>query len=442
MDPRTGARIGRPVRKGTRLIAHRPRCARSEAVLSTSSSSASSSNAEATPRVDPATSRTSPGRPRRGLGMYVVAAIALVVLLVAVFVVPTLTGSGSGGSTTVLTFSGARPIADQKVAAFESGGWNLLFAAGIVSATPFPEMLNTTAFGNFSCTLTPILGGGSLTLPGYSGDRSSGAARAWEFGYANSVGTLAVVSVIDGHGAVLATLTGLECALVAQLVTPLSGSVIDSSAAAAAARPAAQAFLAAHPNATAEFALIGSASFLGAHPSPEWSVRYSTCSLSASAAGNGAQFNATVNATNGHLMGSNLTLGVPCGTGTPPHQLPTSLILSAAAITSVGGFTNYTFTVQVAGSGVTWDNLTAEVASGTAFGASPPIEAGWAVEALTSSGTLIASYNPPAVSWSAGGSTSIALGDQLRLSTATNLAADSLFLEGEGSFGGGETLTL
>lgn len=261
---------------------------------------------------------TSPA-PRSRKRLYLGAAIAVViaVLLVIFLVVPMLTGSSSGGSAAVLTYSGARPVADHAAAGFQGGGWTALFAIGLVSATNESYPANTTALGNITsgCTYTPVADISSLTLPGFAGNRSLGKAPAWEFGYRNATDALAIVSVIDGQGTVLATLSGLECSFYAQLFTPIPGNVIDSSQAAAAVRPMAAAFLTEYPNASAEFGLIGGISFLGHAAPAEWSVIYNTCALSSSATGTGDQFNATVNALTGQVVSTNTSSDVSCGGG-------------------------------------------------------------------------------------------------------------------------------
>jgi len=249
-------------------------------------------------------------------------AVAIAVLLVAVFVLPNLGGSGSGSSPAVLTYYGARPIADSAAGGFAGGGWTLLFAAGLVSATTVPIPANTTALGNITgCTFHLVGSVAGLALPAYNGSRSAGVSPAWEFGYRNASDTLAIVSVINGQGMVLATLSGLECSFYAQAFTPVPANVINSSAAAAAVEPRAAAFLAAHPNASAEFALVGGISIFGHGIVSEWSVMYSTCALSPSATGTGVGFNATVNAVTGVVLGSNTTSNEPCSSSGTPTEV-------------------------------------------------------------------------------------------------------------------------
>lgn len=255
--------------------------------------------------------------PRSRAPLYIAVAVVAVVavLLIAFVVLPTLSSSSSGSGPAVLTYRGAVPIANSAAAGFSGGGWTLLFAAGLDSAVSETEPVNTTALGNVTsaCTLTLVAHESSLTLPGFTGNRSLGESPAWEFGYRNGSDAIAIVSVINGHGTVLATLTGAECAFVAQLITPVASNVIDSSQAAAAVEPYATSFLAADPNASAEFALVGGITFLGHSTHAEWSVDYSTCALSSSASGTGDEFNATVNALTGQVEGHNTTSDVSCG---------------------------------------------------------------------------------------------------------------------------------
>ena len=268
-------------------------------------------------------------RSRRSLYI-VVAIVAVVAVLLAVYVVsPTLTKSSSAGGPAVLTYSGAVPIANRTAAGYAGGGWTLLFAIGLDSAANETFPANATALGNITqyCTYTQVADISALVLPEFLGNRSAGAAPAWEFAYRNSAGTIAIASVIDGQGTVLATLSGLECAFLAQVVSPVPANVIDSSRAAAAVEAKAADFLTQHPNASAEFGLVGSFSYPGGHTYPaEWSIAYSTCPLSPTATGTGAEFNATVNALTGQVLGWNTTSGVSCGGGlasaTPIHGSP------------------------------------------------------------------------------------------------------------------------
>jgi hypothetical protein len=247
----------------------------------------------------------------------VVAAVVIAVLLVVVFVLPGPTSSGSAAA--VLTYSGALPVANGAVAGFAGGGWTPVFAIGLVSAVNETEQVNSTDLSNLTtyCPAADLVSGATtLTVSEYSGSRSSGASPAWMFGYRNQSDALAVVSVLDGHAQVLLTLSGGYCALYAQLFTPIPGNVIDSSQAAADAQPDAAAFLAAHPNASVEYGVTGGVHLGTLRLATEWSITYSTCLLGPSASGTGDQLNVTVNATSGHILGTNSSTDVSCGSGT------------------------------------------------------------------------------------------------------------------------------
>lgn len=282
-----------------------------------------------------------PARPKRTMVYVVVIAVVVVaVLLLVVLAAPLFTGSGSTQAAAVLTYSGARPVADHAVSGFDGGGWTLLIAAGLVTTTTESIPVNDSALSNTTCTFTLVTSLSSLTLPGFAGNRSAGASPAWEFIYRNSTDALALVSVINGQGSVLATLSGLECAIYAQLFTAIPGNVIDSSQAAADVEPKAASFLAEYPNASAEFGLIGGVAFLGKGTGPEWSVQYNTCLLSPSATGTGSEFNATVNALTGKVLGTNTTTGVSCGSSstTAAHVIgaPIPALPATAASTPRG----------------------------------------------------------------------------------------------------------
>jgi hypothetical protein len=240
-------------------------------------------------------------------------AVAVVVLVVVFVAGPALTGSGAVGP--ILPYSGARPVADRTVAGFEGGGWSLLFAAGLVSSTAVTIPESTTALSNLSCTFVPVSPHANLSVPAYAGNRSAGLAPAWEFGYGSLANGIALVSVIDGQGVVVGTLTGGECGAVSVLPS-VPGTVIDSSRAAAAAEPYARAFLAANPNASAAFGLGPAAFFGGSSLSFEWVVLYSTCSANGPASQTGSEFNATVNALTGAVLTTHTASGVSCESGT------------------------------------------------------------------------------------------------------------------------------
>jgi len=258
---------------------------------------------------------TPPAPQSRRMLYAVVAVVAVVVVVLLAFVVLPSLSSSSGGASGPLTFANAKPIAAGTMSGYQGGGWTLLFAVGLVTPTSETFPTNTSAFGNLSssgCTYHLVTSASSYTVPGFAGNRSSGETPAWEFGYRNASDTLAIASVINGQASVLATITGSECAFFAELLTPIPGNVIDSSQAAADVAPYAEAFLSAHGNASAEYALIGGINFLG-HAPTEWSVTYTTCTVTPNPTGTGEQFNATVNGLTGAVSGVQTNDSAACG---------------------------------------------------------------------------------------------------------------------------------
>jgi hypothetical protein len=242
----------------------------------------------------------------------VLVAVAVVLALVLFVVLPGLTVSAT--SPAVLTYSGARPVADHAASGFQGGGWTLLFAAGLVSSANESLPVNASTLGGFSgCTYVLNSGVHVFTLPGFTGNRSAGLSPAWEFVYRNGTDALAIVSVVDGSASVLATVTGATCTFYAGLILGVPGNVIDSSRAAAAVEPRAAAFLATNPNASALFVLFGGSPLLVGTSGPDWTVVYTTCSLTSTGSATGSEFNATVNAVSGAVVSSHTNSSASCG---------------------------------------------------------------------------------------------------------------------------------
>ena len=245
------------------------------------------------------------------------AAVVAVVVVAGAAVVVVLSSPSSTTTGSLLTYSGARSVADQTVSGFKGGGWNLLFAVGVAPAVAVTAPAGTpTTLANLSCTYNPEGSQRNATVPAFTGNRSAGLAPAWEFAYTASLsGTIALVSVIDGVGNVTGTLTGGDCAYAGLLQISSSG-VIDSSRAAAIVAPYARTFLAEYPNASAIY-LLGPAVFLGSHGLTfDWMILYTTCSPTSGTLGTGSAFNATVNALNGTVVGTPHAIsGVSCVSG-------------------------------------------------------------------------------------------------------------------------------
>lgn len=254
-----------------------------------------------------------PPRSPHRLPLYIGIGAAVVVgLLLLGVVLP----SGPGGGTTVSgnpeSYSGAAGLASSAVGTYGSGGWFLLFAAGIDSAVSYTAPLNLSESGISNCSLVTASGfSGELTLPSYAGNRSAGLAPLWEFAYRNGANEVAIVSVVNGQATVLGTVTG-KCTSYFGLLSPVPSGVIGSAQAGATVAPLASSFLEEYPNASALFGLIGGVSFGGVGIGAEWEVEYSSCSLDAPSGTVGAVFNATVNATSGEVLSHSSSAAVSC----------------------------------------------------------------------------------------------------------------------------------
>jgi hypothetical protein len=377
-------------------------------------------------------------RPNR-IPLFIAAAVVVVVVLILlVLILPTGSNSSSAGAQ---SYSQARPSADGAASNYQGGGWALVLAAGIDSASSETSPLNLSALGGANCSFQPAPGLSSeITLPAYIGNRSAGLAPAWVFGYRDGAGAIAIVTVLNGHATVLGTLSGSLCTTIFGLLSAIPAGVIDSPAAAKAVAPFAQPFLSLHPNASAEFTLVGGISFLGKGTGPEWEVTYSTCTLGPSASGTGTQFNATVNAVSGAVTYSQTTPSIACGSSTTSAPTPIGSVLAfgSAGLSTSGGYTNYSFLVLTASSGIRWVNLTASVETGSGV----TVNSGWVLDAVTPAGVTVATYDPTTQVWTGSPTQAILAGDSLTLRSSTSLSGDLLILTGTGSFGGTMTLPI
>lgn len=287
------------------------------------------------PGTAPGSSTSSPSRkPNRTLVYIAVAvAVALAVILVAVFLVlPASTSSSPGTTGGALTYKGARPIANATASGFSGGGWVPVASAGLVTPSTEVVPVNSISLDGLHCTFTAVSGNGNFTLPSYAGNRSGGASPVWEFVYRNASGVAAVVSVIDGKGTVLGTLSGSECKTVFDLLLPIPGNVIDSSVAAAAIEPNASAFLSTYPNASAEYGLSGGVSIGDLNLGPEWRIVYTSCAFNTSDTGSGEEFNATVNATSGRVLTVDTAHLITCGSSTSARPLTSAPVFGSVEV--------------------------------------------------------------------------------------------------------------
>lgn len=252
----------------------------------------------------------------------------VIVILVLVLVLPPLftSSSGTGGtSSKALSYDQARPIAKGAVANYQGGNWEILFASGYASNESFSVAINASlsAILGAYCTYTPTPGhAGNVTIPGLTDNRTSGIAPGWAFAFYNGT-AVALVTVLGGHGTVVGTFSGGYCRLIGLVTSAVPPNVIDSTAAAQSVAAPSSAFRAAHPDASALFAIFGGATLPTQSVGLEWMVVYSTCTPTTPAGTNGYTFNATVNALNGTLLTTPTTSPTVCsGTVASPAAAP------------------------------------------------------------------------------------------------------------------------
>ncbi len=397
-----------------------------------------------TPSALPPVGALPPVRRRSRTPIYVGVAVgAVVVILLVLVLLPALQPGGpAGGSGSALTFSGARPAADQAVSGYQGGGWTLVAASGLSSRSGVSLPVNGSSAivtgGSGSCNVTLAPGAPSnLDIPASTANGSSGQAPAWEYIYRNAAGASLLVTEINGTATVVGTFNGASCTSLFGLFQPIPSGIIATPAGARATASAAAPFLASYPNATEVYAVIGGVNFGGvANLGATWIVLYTTCQLTPSAVGFGSEFMGEVNGTTGALLSANTTTNVACGSSSNPAplQLSSALGLSSVQVTTLPSAYNYTFTVTGVTSGITWNDLVAIVQS-----TSTPTAA-WNLSAVDSTGATIATFNTTTYSWSAGGIQPIAVGDTLVVQSSSDLTGGYLVLEGTGATVTGQLL--
>lgn len=363
----------------------------------------------------------------------VAAAVVLAIVLLVVLL-PAPGGSGGSGSGP-LSYSTAKPLGDQAASAFDGGGWTLIAAAGFDSATAETFPLNLSSLASTNCTFQAgALGTGSFTIPQFTGNQTAGVAPLWGLAYRNAFGTIAIVIVVNGKASIAGAFSGGECASLSGLFTPVPSDVIDSPQAGAAVASLAAPFLAEYPNASAAYGLLGGFSSLGLGKGAQWEVAFSTCPINSTGRGNGAEFNATVNATSGRVVYSQTIPALSCASGASgSYLLGSSMNLELFSENTTSMYTNYFVSIISATNGITWANLSAVLENDT--GATVPIR-DFTLTAQTSAGATIAAYDPSTSSWAAGGTRPIVSGDAIRIQSLVTLSGGSLVLTGVGSFYG------
>lgn len=271
--------------------------------------------ASGTPPPSPASTVASPGAssppPRPGPSRRTLLAILVVVLVLVAFLGLALSevvhpsSSASAASTPVASYSAAKALADPAAAQVVSGPWNLYAALG---ADVTQGYTNTSGVQR-QCTSSQ--GVGTLSVPGYTGNYSSGDFAFWYFDYFNAANTMQLTMLVaDGRATEYEVSYGPNCGSPGGGIQPIPANVLDSTQVAAAllGNASVESFLHSYSSANASFTLLNESH--GSTPAaPRWSVEYTACSLGlageplSGAQAVGGSLEATVNATSGALIG-------------------------------------------------------------------------------------------------------------------------------------------
>jgi hypothetical protein len=413
-----------------------------------------------------------PARRRRAWIVPVAAVVAVaLIVIVGLGVSGVVPFFGSHGrAPTELTFSQARSAAVQASNGYAGGGWVVLLGGGAISASTVVLPIDTSAFASTNCSIHLANGAtsGRLVIPSSHLSPTAGTSAFWTFFLRNASGGLLIITVVNGTAAPFASIWSTAgvltvCSVYASLLPVLPATVVDSpQVLSAVATAGGSAFLAAHPNATISMTVIGGLSFGVYSVPPSWSVVYSTCPPSQSSGGNVTQsviFNATVNAVSGKVLGTSsgfavcqtallppVGVGPPVGFGPPPPP-PSPPIGTALAIGSPSESSNavsnhwYNFSVQSAGNGLTLNNLTFQLTTGTGLIINPG--GAWGVKVLGLTGAQIASFDLTYGLWTSGGTTVVTSSMTIVLYSAnTSLSGDVFIIDGTGSFSGSISVTI
>lgn len=263
-----------------------------------------------------------PARHRRWLLHAAVAvgvAALLVLVLYAVGVIP---GRFPAAPSGPVAFGTAQGLAKSAAADLAGGSWSVVYGSGVNgrTATTLPPLAGFGGSVGCSWQAVGVYATGNLTLPGFSGNATSGLSGAWLFLLRNASGGALVAAVLDGRASVVAAVGGSACSLALGLFAAVPSNVWDSPAVLAAAGAAGGwGFLAAYPGANVSMTLFGGETLFGLSTGSTWSVQFSACGPAALPGTFAPGFNVTLNATFGFLLGAG-NASVAC-TGVPAIPL-------------------------------------------------------------------------------------------------------------------------
>jgi hypothetical protein len=243
--------------------------------------------------------------------------VAIVAILLLAGLIPGVhLGSSSGGSGPTLTSSGqASPLASAMATRISAGSLYGVF--GISPTIGFSGTLESF----FGCDLSAPTTG-NVSIAGNTGTYYTGTAVGWLFIYYSAGNTtVSIIGVLGTQAELIAKYTGAGCAAIFGNLAPLPTTYSNSTVATTIADTLGlgiSAFLIAHPQASAEYALMASNS---THAPAVWRIFYSTCAIGPMS-GSGTGDNATTYLNAGdagaYPLTANVTNGGTCNGGGNP----------------------------------------------------------------------------------------------------------------------------
>jgi hypothetical protein len=356
----------------------------------------------------------------------VAAVVIAVALILAVILVPGALRSNSVSTNGPVTYSSALSRADRALDTFHGGPWSLVVVQGGYTGDLLVWLFTQAAYFGFQCNATFQPGySDNTTTPLNTGGVAAGLASTWILVYTNGTAG-ALVAVMDGQAAVLATLTGTSCVPNLNAHNPVPMDVIDSSQATADLTQAYAPLLALDPDPTGILNLVTSDH--GYPVNATWEVSLGNCSSN-------TDFTGDVNATTGEWLGSYFEVGSPCSEYAKVTDIFTALTFGSSPNITENA-TSLTFSIPVISesTGITWANLSSllEQANGTTLPAAQIhtlLTSDWNLTANAPGGASIAWYDPATWSWSSEADTPIETGDSFTVVVTGNAASAQLLFE-------------
>jgi hypothetical protein len=319
-----------------------------------------------------------------------------------------------GAETFRTAISDAQSTADAQ----PGGPWTAFggfgFALSASQGANISQLIGAFNFGGCPATLLP--GASTIaSLPATPDGPFSGISSVWIVEYSGAASILVVGVLLRSTVPILELGGSPTCPLIqsAILISPASAEIDSSVAAETAYAHGGARFTENHTKFQELYELTPGIreNFLGTRTiaRPVWTVQLTNCGSNETGLGTldgeiGAQFTATVNASNGALLSTNSTTKA-CGSTSAAGELPTTPLERAFAVgpseeAEVGSGASeqfwYNYSVQSAAVGLEWTNMIFQVLSASGDGVTGPV----LIQATDTSGSCVfAVYGFSTASW-------------------------------------------